>query len=411
MRDTDLYSRILGIQAPWTVTDVELTRSEGEVRVHVAHDEAIPLVCPECGQAVPGYDSRRRQWRHLDTCQLRTILVADVPRVNCPEHGVRQVDVPWAEEGSGFTALFEALVIDWLQEASIQAVAKQLGLSWSAVDGILQRAVSRGLARREPIATGALAVDEKAYKKRHNYLTVVSDGTHVLHVAEGRREASLAGFLQSLTSAQKHRIRWVSMDMWPSYIRAVTDNLPHGARKIAFDRFHVAKQFNEAVDLVRRKEHKALAKEGDDRLKGTKYHWLRGGGPRKATEQDRFDQLRQQELRTARAWAIKETAADLWDYRDRDSARTAWYRLLSWMARSRLQVMVKLGQTVRNHLWGILNAVMAGASNSLAENLNNRIQRIKARANGFRNRQRMINAIYFHLGGLNLYPAKAGYGT
>jgi len=169
----------------------------------------------------------------------------------------------------------------------------------------------------------------------------------------------------------------------------------------------VAKQFNEAVDLVRRKEHKALAQEGDHRLKHTKYHWLRGGGPRKEAEQERFNQLRQQELRTARAWAIKETAADLWDYRNRDSARTAWQRLLGWMARSRLQPMIKLGQTVRNHLSGILNAVMAGASNSLAENLNNRIQKIKARANGFRNRQRLINAIYFHLGGLDLYPAKA----
>jgi transposase len=407
MRDIDLYAQILNIQAPWTVEDVELDQSGGEVRVHVARDEAAPLECPECHQAVPGYDTRQRQWRHLDTCQLRTLLVADVPRVNCPEHGVRQIDVPWAEENSRFTALFEALVIDWLQEASIQAVSQRLGLSWDVVDGIMQRAVKRGLARRDPVASTALAVDEKAYKKRHNYLTVVSDGIRVLHVAEGRREDSLGAFFETLTPEQKRRIRWVSMDMWSPYIRATTRHLPHGARKIAFDRFHVAKQFNEAVDLVRRKEHKALVQEGDHRLKHTKYHWLRGGGPRKEAEQERFDQLRQQELRTARAWAIKETAADLWDYRNRDSARTAWQRLLGWMARSRLQPMVKLGQTVRNHLSGILNAVMAGASNSLAENFNNRIQKIKARANGFRNRQRLINAIYFHLGGLDLHPAKA----
>lgn len=411
MRDTDLYARILNLQAPWLVEDVELDRSGGSVRVQVSRDSAIPLECPECHQAVPGYDTRRRQWRHLDTCQFHTLLIADVPRVNCPEHGVRQVDVPWAEEGSGFTALFEALVIDWLQAANIQAVAQQLGLSWDAVDGIQQRAVKRGLARRDPVASSMLAVDEKAYKKHHHYLTVVSDGVRVLHVAEGRREESLAGFLQTLTPDQKHRIQWVSMDMWAPYIQAATKHLPHGARKIAFDRFHVAKQFNEAVDLVRRKEHKALAQEGDQRLKGTKYHWLRGGGPRKEADQAQFDQLRQQELRTARAWAIKETAANLWDYRHRDSARHAWKRLLGWMARSRLTPMVKLGQTVRSHLTGILKAVMAGASNSLAENLNNRIQKIKARANGFRNRDRMINAIYFHLGGLDLYPAKAKLTT
>lgn len=407
MRDKDLYAQILGIQAPWTVVDVELAQSEGEVRVYVARDEGATLKCPVCAQSAPGYDSRRRQWRHLDTCQLRTILIADVPRTNCSEHGVKQIDVPWAEEGSRFTALFEALVIDWLQEANIQAVAQRLSLGWSAVDGILQRAVQRGLNRRDPVASTALAVDEKAYKKRHNYLTVVSDGRRVLHVAEDRRENSLSDFLQTLDPDQKERIRWVSMDMWRPFIQATTKHLPHGSSKIAFDRFHVAKQFNEAVDLVRRKEHKDLSRQGDQRLKGTKYHWLRKGGPRRENDQEQFEQLRQQELRTARAWAIKETANNLWSYTDRANARDAWHRLLNWMARSRITPIVKLGQTIRNHLNGILNAVIAGTNNSLAENLNNRIQKVKAMANGFRNRQRLINAIYFHLGGLSMYPAKA----
>jgi transposase len=170
---------------------------------------------------------------------------------------VRQIDVPWAEEGSRFTALFEALVIDWLAEASIQAVAQRLGLSWSAVDGIMQPAVKRGLARRDPVASSALA-----WMKRPT---------------------------RNATATSPWSATAAASCMWPPYIRAVKNHLPHGARKIAFDRFHVAKQFNEAVDLVRRKEHKALAKTGDQRLKGTKYHWLRGGGPRKAAEQERFD--------------------------------------------------------------------------------------------------------------------------
>lgn len=407
MRDKDLYAQILGIQDPWTVTDVELARSEGEVRVYVARQEGASLNCPKCGQKVPGYDSRRRRWRHLDTCQLRTILVADVPRTNCPEHGVKQIDVPWAEENSHFTALFEVLVIDWLHEANIQAVAKQLCLSWGAVDGIQKRAVERGLARRDSVNSSALSVDEKSYKKRHNYLTVVSDGRRVVHVAEDRREHSLAKFLQSLDSEQKERICWVSMDMWRPFIQATTNNLPEGSSKIAYDRFHVAKKFNETVDLVRRKEHKDLTRKGDKRLKGTKFHWLKHGGPRRDEDKEQFEQLRQQELRTARAWAIKETAAKLWDFRDRASARDAWHHLLDWMSRCRIAPMVKLGQTIRDHLEGILNAIIARANNGLAENLNNRIQKIKSMANGFRSRERLINAIYFHLGGLSMYPAKA----
>jgi len=94
MRDHELYTRILGLSSPWRVADVELALEEGEVRVHVKHGREEPLSCPECGASCGGYDTRRRRWRHLDTCQLRTVLVAEVPRARCPEHGVRQVRVP-----------------------------------------------------------------------------------------------------------------------------------------------------------------------------------------------------------------------------------------------------------------------------------------------------------------------------
>jgi transposase len=132
----------LGIEDPWLVEDVELDREQGEVRVVLRHRPGR-LECPECGARCAGYDSRPRRWRHLDTCQFRTILVAPVPRVECPEHGVHQIKVPWGEPGSRFTALFEALVIDWLKEASISAVARLLGMDWDEVSGIMERTLPR----------------------------------------------------------------------------------------------------------------------------------------------------------------------------------------------------------------------------------------------------------------------------
>ena len=124
MRDRDLYAQILGIASPWMVTDVKLDLRGSEVAVRVVVDPAATLACPECGTTSPRYDSRERRWRHLDTCQCQTILVADVPRVSCTEHGVKQVKVPWAEPNSHFTALFESVVIDWLREAPISAVGR-----------------------------------------------------------------------------------------------------------------------------------------------------------------------------------------------------------------------------------------------------------------------------------------------
>jgi len=149
MQSREVFERLRGLTRPWEVRDVDLALTENKVRVFVDLGEDAVLVCPQCGQPCPGYDRRQRQWRHLDTMQNETLVIAEVPRLKCPEHGVRQVSVPWAEDSSRFTALFEALVINWLKEASFAAVARQLGLSWDQVAGIQDRAVRRGLARRE----------------------------------------------------------------------------------------------------------------------------------------------------------------------------------------------------------------------------------------------------------------------
>lgn len=407
MRDVDLYAQILGLSVPWEVTAVDLDRAAGQLVVKVSLSEGAQLNCPHCGRDSPGYDRRVRRWRHLDTCQYVTILEAEVPRLSCPEHGVTTAAVPWAEPDCGFTQLFEALVIDWLKEASIQAVARQLGLSWGAIDRLMQRAVARGLTRREAVSPRRLCVDETSFRKRHDYVTVVTDpqaGT-VLHVADDRRTGSLAGYYEALSEEQKARIEAVAMDMWPAYIKATLEHVPEAEQKMAFDRFHVAKLLGEAVDQVRRQEHKQLRSQGCDDLKGSRYVWLTDPANMTAAQKERFQSLRHGALKTARAWAIKALASQLWDYRSRTWARKAWGRWLGWALRCRLPPMRKVALTIKAHLWGILNAIVLQQSNGHAEGMNSRIQRIKQRACGFRNKERFRNAIYFHLGGLNLYPA------
>ena len=406
MRDKELYAQILGIQSPWHVTHVDLLPSEGEVTVHVEARSGETHCCPRCGKDSPGYDTRPRRWRHLDTCQYKTIIVAEVPRLNCEAHGVVTVSVPWATEGSHFTALFEALIIDWLKEASIQAVSRQLKLSWNAIDGIMQRAVKRGLARREAVSPTKIGVDETAFKKRHDYVTIVSDqvtGT-VLHVGKDRKKGDLKAWYESLTLTQRTSIESISMDMWPAFIHATLEGIPEARNKIAFDKFHVAKYLGGAVDKVRRQEHKALMAEGYDDLKGSKYDWLYNPKNMTYKQKRRFAALRDSALKTARAWAIKELAMSLWHYVSKTWAGKGWERWLSWAMRSRLEPIKKVAKTIKTHLWGILNAIVLNVSNGPAEGLNSRIKMLKVRSRGFRNKERFANAIYFHLGGLNLYP-------
>ncbi len=404
MRDKELYRQILGIQTPWEVSDIELDIKAGEVKVYVEQKSGAKQTCPKCGARCPGYDKRRRQWRHLDTCQLKTLLVADLPRVQCAEHGVVSAHVPWAEPGSGFTALYEALVIDWLHEASIQAVSRQLSLSWNAIDGIMQRAVKRGLARRQVESPKRIGVDETSFRKGHDYVTIVSDGKKVLHVADERKKTSLKSYYDTLSDTQKAEIESISMDMWPAYINATLEDIPGADKKIAFDKFHVAKYLGEAVDKVRRQEHKALMSEGWEDLKGTKYDWLTNLGNLSRKRQCEFKVLRESTLKTARAWAIKDLAMKLWHYISRTWAEKGWQQWYSWAIRSRLEPIKKVAKIIKEHLWGILNAIILKASNGASESINSRIKMIKIRSRGFRNKSRYKNAIYFHLGGLNLYP-------
>ena len=264
MRDTDHDSRLLGIQSPWKVSLVELDEPQLTVTIHVRIYSDARLCCPHCRRHVPRCDSRRRRWRHLDIMQFRTFIEADVLRIECSEHGVVQIRVPWAEDASRYTAPFEAYVIDWLKDTSTLAVARHLRLSWTAIDGIMQRAVARGLDRRTRSSPEHLSVDEVSFQRRHEYITVVTDQISgaVLYLADNCTKEALAGYFTSLSEQECAGIQSVSMDMWPAYISTVSEFVPDADQKICFDKFHVAKYLGDGVDKVRRAEHKQISKTG-----------------------------------------------------------------------------------------------------------------------------------------------------
>jgi transposase len=407
MNDKQLYQNILGVVSPWEVTSVQLDLKGNRVTVYVEHDPNKKTRCPVCNKESSIYDHNIRRWRHLDTCQMTTIIECDIPRVSCNEHGVKQLQVPWAESNSHFTALFEALAINWLKETSISAVAKLLCLSWEEAAGIQERAVRRGLARREEKALTNIAIDETSFQKRHEYVTVINDkdSGHVIDVLDDRKSETLETWLKQRPKEHIGAIKTVSMDMWDPFIKAITETVPNAHEVICFDRFHVAQHFGKAMDKVRAQEHRALlARTGKSILTGTKFKWLSNSSRIDNRSRRDFMELTRMTLKTARAWAIKELASGLWNFSYRASASKAWDHLVKRISRCRLEPVIKVGRMVRKYLWGILNAVIAKASNATAEAKNGRIQWIKKMACGFRSRKRFRMAILFHLGGLNLMP-------
>lgn len=412
MQDIELYTQLLGIRAPWSITGIQISLKDRSVTISVGHDESIPVACRVCGGHASIYDHQKRRWRHLDTMQFRTIIECDVPRASCEDHGVKQLPVAWAEVNGHFTALFEALVISWLKESSISGVAELLKLSWDEVAGIQDRAVKRGLERRRRQPLKDIGIDETSFQKRHEYVTVILDRNKdiVLDVLDDRKAESLEKWLRDRPAHHLTSVRTVTMDMWDPFIKAVRGSIAEANEKICFDRFHVAQHFGKALDKVRAQEHRQLfAAEGESPLSGTKYDWQKNSARTDNRARRAFMSLSRMNLKTARAWAIKETASQLWNYSYRNAAKKAWGRLLAWIARCRLEPVKKVGRMVRQYLWGIINAIVAGVSNAMAEAKNARIQRIKNMACGYRNRKRFRMAILFHLGGLNLMPKTLKY--
>jgi transposase len=389
------------------VARVELSTEGGRVDVWVSRPRGTRWTCPECERELPTYDhGEEREWRHLDTCQFLTYLHASPPRVECPEHGVLRVRLPWADPMSRFTTLFERLAVDVLKECDVAGAGRLLRTSWDETWHLMERAVARGQAFKEVVVPALVGVDEKSAGRGQDYITVVSDlerGT-VEFLADERRESSLDSYFENFGAAQLAGIEAVGMDMWEPYANSVRAHLQDADTKIVFDKFHIMKHMVTAVDTVRKQENRALMATGDKSLTGSKYLWLYSAENLPSRHQSRFDVLRDGDLKTGRAWAIKENLRFLWDYRRRGWAEKHWKSWYFWATHSRLAPIVEVARTFKRHLLGLLAFFDHRITSAGAEGLNSRIQAIRVSARGFRNRENFKTAIYFHLGGLDLYP-------
>jgi len=405
----EFYSNLLGITDPWEVASIKRDSSSREVTAIVSLKAGIPLLCPICGLPAKLHDHRSRRWRHLDSCNHKTIVEADIPRIECAQHGVKQVAVTWAVKGSRFTAEFESTVLLWLKGDSISTVAENFRLSWDEVDGIMSRTVNRGLARRQKTAPKRIGIDETSFQKHHQYVTVIldKDTDSVIDILDDRKAITLRTWFKTQEKSDFARLESITMDMWDPFINAVKKNFPDAEKLITFDRFHISQHFAKALDTVRAEEHRGfLACNEQSPLVRSKYQWLANSEriDNRATRRKEFMQLTRLNLKTSRAWQIKEAAGSFWNYSYIGVAEKNWRQLLGLISRCRLKPIIAVGKMIRRYFWGILNAIRFKVNNSMLEAKNACIQCIKKIACGFRNRKRFKNAILFHLGGLDLQP-------
>jgi transposase len=407
MEDTQLYTMLLGIKQPWRVVKVQVDMALNRVDVWIEEAQGTRFLCAVCRQEAPVYDHTEEQvWRHLDTCQLQTFVHARLPRTKCPKDGVKQILSAWSEPRSQFTRLFESRLIDTLKECDVTGVTRLWETSWDETWGVMERSVTRGLSRKEKRVPSHMGVDEKSVGKGHNYESIICDldrGT-VEYVVDDREQKSLERYYEQFNEEDLARIKAIAMDMWDPYIAATKAYVPEADQKIVFDRYHAMTQITKALDKVRRREHKELVAREDFRLKGTKYLWLWNEANVPEWRREEFAGIKNAKLKTSRAWAIKEALREFWSYAYKRCAEKyfkAWY---FWATHSRLAPIIAAAKTLKVHLANLLTYFKHRITNATSEGINSKIQMIKLMACGYRNREHYKAAIYFHCGGLDLYP-------
>jgi transposase len=400
------YAQLIGVGSPWEVKTVELKLAEKKVEIELGWQWGAAAKCPECGRECSIHDcAPERTWRHLDIMQFVTLIRARTPRSDCPEHGVKTMRVPWAAPQGRFTLLFERFAVEvLLASATITQGCELLGIGWDTAQEIMRRAVERGLERRQLEALKHLGMDEKSFKRGQSYITLLTDldQSRVLDVVEERTTEAAEQLWETLSAEQKQAVEAVAVDMWEPFIQTIQQQVP--AADIVHDKFHVSKYLGEAVDKVRRQEHKELMAQGDETLKGTRQLWLYNPQNFSPEQAEEFSALKDLQLKVARAWAAKELFSKFWDYQEEGWARRFFKDWFGWVSRSRLKPVVEVAQMLKRHLDNLVTYLKHHITNAVTEGLNSKIQSLKSAARGFRSFRNYRIRILFFCGKLNLYP-------
>lgn len=415
-----LFTSALGLQPPWTVQNVELDKQAQRIDFTLVHS-ARQATCPHCqADSQPFHDMQQRSWRHLDFFQFEAWLHASVPRVRCSHCGkVTQIEVPWAREGSGFTAMFEALALTLCQQMPVRQASALLRCNDKALWRRIEHYVGEARAKESFAGVHTIGVDETSLHKGQSYITVVHDlpAKRLLFACEGRSAQTLAEFVADLKAhgGDPADVAHVCQDMSAAYAKGVGEYLPQA--QISYDRFHVLAMAGDAMDEVYRSELRSLgikavaaqlglAKPQDARA----LRWSRRRSPSDwdAKQTQLMHVFQRSGLSSARAWRIKMALRAAYQQAASSNAdevaRSALLDWIRWARRCRLEPFKKLAATLRDKFDAVLRGMLDGRSNAYVEALNGQLQQAKRAARGYRTARNFIAIAYLRMSRLSALP-------
>jgi transposase len=396
----ELFAAALGIETPWYVKDVNF--DAGKRLLTVAIDFAKGSRFPYEGTEGlhPVHDTQTKRYRHLNFFQHECYLEVRAPRIKLPDGRVVLIEPSWAGKLSGFTLLFEALVLTMCRQMPFAAVARLVGESWHRVQAICERYVELALDKADLSKLTMLAIDETSCRRGHNYLTFAADAEahKVVFVTEGRDAKTIGEFVQFLGehNGEAKQIASVSIDMSKAFIKGVTEHLPNA--RITFDKFHIVAHASKAVDQTRRGEQKT-----DPSLKGLRWALLKDRERLNESQRADLDAFVAQATtkRTARAWLYREQLRDILDRKQINVVSAMLKRWCANVRRSKVEEMKKVAQMILDHFEGVTAWAQTRQTNGFLEAINGLFQAAKRKARGYGRFKTMRIVIYLVAGNLN----------
>jgi transposase len=396
-----LFTKALRLESPWQIEKIDFDEQAGIIRVYLDFPRGSEFCCPSCGKRVKAYDTKDKEWRHLNFFQYACYLVVRVPRIDCPVDGVLQVEVPWAREGADFTFLFESFAMTLVREMPVNKVSQIIKVDDNKLWRMMHYYNESARQEENYAKVTKLGVDETSRAKGHDYVSLFVDleGRRTVYVAEGKGSETISEFIQDFKAHQgsPRNITDVSIDMSPAFIKGISENLP--AAQITFDKYHIMKVINFAVDKVRKAEVK-----NQDLLRGQKYIFLKN---RMNLTQSQLEALQYIEsmpkinLKTIRAYHIRENFQEIYKEKGREGFEVALKKWYFWATHSRIKEIIEAAKTIKKHWAGIVRWYDSRISNGILEGLNGLVQAARAKARGYRTVKNFKIMIYLLTGKLD----------
>ena len=397
-----LFAVALGIVTPWEVVGIEFSQENKRLDIKIDFKRGSTFPCPVCGTPVPVHDTTEKTWRHLNFFQYETYLTARVPRVRCPNAGcgVKQIEVPWARTGSGFTLLFEALVLTMVRQMPVNVVASMLNVHDTRLWRIVSKYIETARSREDHSEVRRIGVDETSSSKGHEYVTFFfdMDKRKLLFGTAGKDHTTVERFVDDLVlhGGDPENVTDACLDMSKAFIKGIRESFPHAS--LTFDQFHVIKLMNDILAKIRAEE----ARQFPEELKKTRYIFLKNPDRLSADDEKKLFDLTRFNLGSVKAYILKLSLQFVYAATNRTEAEVLLKRWHRRAVRSKIDRIVKLAKTVKEHWDGILSYFDSRLTNGFLEGINSLIQAAKAKARGYRNPDNLIAMAYLIAGKLKL---------